>query len=228
MERAAPFKEDPMIFCTDVDLLHWEPSLFRDAVFASQQLLSGTGNLSGTAFTLASGSLVAAHVAADQVIVLSGSLAGSYPIVSVDSATQLTLSVLYDGLFPETGAKTPSPAGTATGLSFAVNTFWPQRRVVSDLLLRAAGVDPDSTVTQPAQIANSEALRRPCVLGTLQMIYNALAAAAATPTNYMVRADLYERLYRRALGQVRVELDLDGDGVGDTVRRLNTMELTRA
>jgi hypothetical protein len=217
-----------MTFCTDVDLLHWEPSLFRDAVFASQQLLSGTGDLNGTTFTLASGSLVTAHVAANQVIVLSGSLSGSYPIVSVNSATQLTLSVLYDGLFPDTGSATPSPAGTAAALPFAVRTFWPQRKVVSDLMMRAAGIDVGSVITPDAQIVNTEAMRRPCVLGTLQMIYNALAAAAATPTNFQVRADLYERLYRRALGQVRAEVDMNGDGAVDVLRRLNVLELTRA
>jgi len=27
-----------MTFCKDVDLLHWEPNLFRDAAFASQAL----------------------------------------------------------------------------------------------------------------------------------------------------------------------------------------------
>jgi len=217
-----------MTFCTDVDLLHWEPNLFRDAIFASQQLLSGTGDLNGTAFTITTGSFTDAHVAANQVIVLDGAVAGSYPIVGVDSATQLTLSVLYDGLFPDSGSGTASPAGTAAGLSFGIRTFWPQRRVVTDLLLRAAGIDPQSAILPASAIINTEAMRRPCVLGTLQMIYNALAAAAASPTNFQVRADLYERLYRRALGQVRVEVDTNGDGVADVVRRLSVLELIRA
>ena len=87
-----------MTFSTDIDLLHWEPNILRDAAFASQTLISGTGDLSGTTFTLAAGSLATAHVTADQVIVLTGDISGCYPIVSVDSATQLTLSTLYDGL----------------------------------------------------------------------------------------------------------------------------------
>ena len=62
-----------------------------------------TGNLAGDVFTIASGSFTAAHVAADQVIVLIGGTSGCYPIVTVDSATQLTVSVLYDGLFPTSG-----------------------------------------------------------------------------------------------------------------------------
>ena len=137
-----------MIYCTDVDLLHWEPNIFRDAAFASQLQLSGNGDLSGTTFTLDTGSLTDAHVTAHQVIVLSGTVAGSYPIVSVDGAAQLTLSVMYDGLYPETGAGVAGPVGTAIDLGYVIRTFWPQRRVVSDLLTRAAGIGPEWASSQ--------------------------------------------------------------------------------
>ena len=36
-----------MTFCTDTDLLPWEPNLLREASFASQTLLTGTGDLAG-------------------------------------------------------------------------------------------------------------------------------------------------------------------------------------
>src|SRR5688500_6642122 len=107
-----------MTFCTDIDLLHWEPNILVDAAFASQTLITGTGNLAGTTFTIASGSFTTAHVTADQAMVLSGSVAGAFPIVSVDSATQLTLSVLYDGIFPTTGNPIASPIATVTGLTY--------------------------------------------------------------------------------------------------------------
>ena len=216
-----------MIYCTDVDLLHWEPNLFRDAVFASQLQLAGTGDLSGTTFTLDTGSLVAAHVAVNQVIVLTGTIAGSYPIVSIDGATQLTLSVMYDGLYPASGPGVASPVGTAIDLGYAIRTFWPQRKVVSDLLTRAAGIGPETDAPAGAQVVNAETLRRPCVLGTLQMIYRALAAAAAEPATFSARAELYERLYRRALAQTRVQVDLDGDGREDATRMLSVLELKR-
>ncbi len=216
------------MFCVDTDLLHWEPGIFRDAIFASQQLIAGTGDLAGTEFTISGGSLIDSHVEANQLIVLSGSIAGSYPIVSVNSAVQLTLSVLYDGLLPETGEAVASPVGTAAGLGFVVRTFWPQRLVVSDMLLRAACLDLDDRAAAIAKIVNPQVLRRPCTLGALQMIYSALAAAAAEPASYSIRADLYERLYRRALEQVRLELDLNGDGRPDVVRRLNVIEMVRA
>lgn len=215
-------------FSTDLDLLHWEPNIFRDAAFASQQLLSGSGELVGTSFTISAGSLADAHVAANHVIVLSGDVAGSYPIIRVNSATQLTLSVLYDGLFPEDGESAASPVGSAAGLTFAIRTFWPQRSVVTDLLLRSAGLDVASRADAIGKIINAHVLRRPCTLGALQMIYSALAAASAEPANLSLRADLYERLYRRSLAHVRLELDLDGDGKADAVRRLNVVEMVRA
>jgi hypothetical protein len=217
-----------MTFCTDIDLLHWEPNVLRDAAFASQTLISGAGTLAGTTFTLDAGSFTAAHVTPDQAIVLAGTLSGCYPIVSVDSATHLTLSTLYDGLLPADGgggAPVASPVGSEGGMTFAVRTFWPQRRVVSELLLQAAGLDP--TGDAALRVVNPWALRRPCTLGTLHMIYSALAAAADEPAPFDVRAQLYERLYRRALRGARGDLDLNGDGAADTARPLNVLELQR-
>jgi len=215
-----------MTFATDIDLLHWEPNIFRDAAFASQTLIGGTGDLAGTAFTIASGSFTAAHVTDDQVIVLTGATSGSYPIVAVDSATQLTISALYDGLFPTSGNPVPSPPGTASDLEFAIRTFWPQRRIVSEMILIAAGLDPADAAAGD-KILNPSVLKRACALGTLHLIYSALAAVAEEPANLLVRVELYGRLYRRALGAARVELDLDGDGNLDVTRTLNVLELQR-
>jgi hypothetical protein len=215
-----------MTFCTDIDLLHWEPAICRDAAFASQTLIGGTGNLTGTTFAIASGSFTGAHVAADQVLVLSGALNGSFPIFSVDGATQLTVSALYDGLFPAEGSPTPTPPGTATGLAYTIRTFWPQRRIISEMILTAAGLDPADAAAGD-KILNPAVLVRPCALGTLHLIYSALAAVAEDPKNLLERVTLYERLYRGALRGARVELDLDGDGRADAIRTLGVLELVR-
>ena len=76
--------------------------------------------------------------------------------------------------------------------------------------------------------ANPAALRRVCALGTLQMIYSALAAASTSPANLMNRAELYEQMYKRALRNASVGVDLDGDGAPDVVRPLNLLEMQRA
>jgi hypothetical protein len=215
-----------MTFCTDIDLLHWEPNICRDAAFASQTLLSGAGDLVGTTFTVSGISFTTAHIAADQIIVLSGGTEGSYPILSVNSATQLTISALYDGLFPISGNPTATSPGSAAGLAFVIRTFWPQRRIVSELILAAAGLDPGDP-TSADKIIKPASLKRACALGTLHLIYSALTAVATEPSNLIGRTNFYERLYRRALGASRVELDLDGDGEADTVRALNVLQLQR-
>jgi hypothetical protein len=221
-----------MTFCNDVDLLHWEPNLFVDAAAAAQKKLSGTGNLVGTTFTISAGSLASSHVAEEDVIVLSGATAGTFPIVSVESTTVLTLSVLYDGLYPEDGSD-PQPiavGANANGLDYAVRTFWAQRKVVSDLLRHAAGLGLTSDdEAADAEILNPDVLRRACALGTLQMIYNALAATipADTVTPYNARAQTYAKLYRQAIGAAKVEVDLDGDGKADEVRALNVVRFIR-
>lgn len=212
-----------MLYCTDVDLLHYEPNLFKDAAFASQTLLTGVGNLAGTSFTITAGSLLTSRVSKDGVICLLGTIVGSYPIVKVDSATQLTLSVLYDGLRPASGDPVAVPVATAVNQPFAVRTFWAQRRVVSDMIAAVAGLDGDS----PPLLMNAPALVRPCALGTLQMVYNALAAIVEEPAEPLHRAERYGLWFRQAMAAARIELDTNGDGRGDTTRHLGLCQLVR-
>jgi hypothetical protein len=220
-----------MLFCNDADLLYWEPEVLREAAIASQTLDAGTGNLSGTQFSLVTGTIFTTRgIEPGQVIVLSGAVAGCFPIVSVTDPFNLQLGVLNDELFPDPPTTTPpliSP-GTATGLDFVIRTFWAQRRVVSDLLSQAVGIIPVGTAqAQAAQILNPQALRRAATLGTLQMIYNAMAAAASEPAPFSVRADLYERLFRRAMRQAQVDVDLDGDGRPDSRRSPGLVRMSR-
>src|SRR5690606_24802785 len=134
--------EPPMSpFSTDADLLLWEPNLLSEAAFISQSLISGTADLAATTLTIAAGNLLTSHAQADQVVVPGGALRRRHPIVSVASATTLTLSIVYEGVWHDAQTKTPSRVGSAVGLSFAIRTFYPQRRLVADLLRRSVGLD---------------------------------------------------------------------------------------
>jgi hypothetical protein len=215
-----------MNFCTDIDLLQWEPRIFADAAIASQTLLSGTGDLAGAAFTIASGSFVDAKVAAFGVIALSGAVAGCYPILGVDNATTLPLSTLYEPWSDETPAAAGA-IGTATGLAYVIRTFSPQSGIVSEMLRQAVGLVPGTNDSSTTTILNPTALRRACVMGTLWMVYGAMAAMAAEPAVYGGRADQYEHLYRRALRNIKVDLDYNGDGVAEERRSLNVLTMTR-
>jgi hypothetical protein len=218
-----------MLFCKDLDLLYWEPGVLKDATFASQVLTGGTGDLSGNLFTLTTGpTFTGQNVEAGQVMVLSGSIAGCYPIAQVLSTIQVRITPLYAELFPDEGSPpAPLTVGTATGLTYAVRSFWAQRKVVSDLLSQALGIVPGTEDEEAVTILNPEALKTACVLGTLQMIYSGIAAAAADPAKFATRADLYERLYRRALRQAKVDLDTDGDGRANVRRTLGVVNLAR-
>ena len=218
-----------MLFCKDVDLLYWEPGVLKDATFASQVIAGGMGDLAGNLFTLSTGpAFTSQRVEAGQAMVLSGTIAGCYPIAEVISTIQLRITPLYAELFPESGSPpAPLTVGTATGLTYAVRSFWAQRKVVSDLLSQAVGVVPGTEDEEAITILNPEALKTACVLGTLQMIYGGIAAAAAEPAKFSTRADLYERLYRRALRQAKVDLDTDGDGRANVRRALGVVALAR-
>ena len=123
-----------MTFCDDKDLLHWEPNLFIEAATVSQTLLSGSGNLEGTTFSITSDgpTLNDAHVAPNHVVIFSGGPNGSFPVTEIVNPTKLGLSVLYDDI--SAAGFAPSPAGFGEGVAFAVRTFWPQRNAASEAI----------------------------------------------------------------------------------------------
>jgi hypothetical protein len=231
-----------MLLCNDVDLLRWEPNVFRDASAAAQVLLGGTGALSGTTFTASSGSFIDARVAPGNALSVSGGVVATLAIIDVTSATVLGVSVMHGDLYSTGGSANTVPPKAGSGLTFSVATFSPQIKEISDGLFQAAGIMPGTDDETKVTILNSEALRRPCVLGTLMLVYRALATAApvdtkfsnttggADPANQKTwndRADLYMRLYLRATRAVRVEVDLDGDGVVDEKREMDVVRWVR-
>jgi hypothetical protein len=188
--------------------------------------LSGTGTLAGTLFTIDSGSLEAAQIAPNHVIALAAPVDGCFPVLKIESDTSLTLSVMYDQLDPTFAEGSPEAVspGEGTGLNFHIRTFWPQRMATSREILMAAGV----AEADIGQITNPQALVRPCVLGTLFMIFTALASGAEDAAALLNRAQLYERLYQRAVRNTVIEIDSDGDGLVDERRSLAVVQLRRA
>lgn len=209
-----------MTYCTDTDLLRWDPTLLADAAFASQTRLTGTGTLAGTTFTLAAGSFTDAGVVPGEVLVLGGpSVAGCYPIVAVASDTTLVVSSLHEQL--DDGVA--RPVGAADAAAFTVRTLWPQRDLVCRAIDDALELRPGQVVTNPS------ALRRAAALGTLHLVYTALSAINPEQSlDRRIRAELFERLYRKALRGAVVEIDTDGDGEPDVARSLAVIRLQHA
>ena len=129
-------------FSNDVDLLLWEPMLFRDYAYPSQTLCQGVdGVTSGTSFTSAGASFLSSAVKAGHVIYLYNSVIDScYEVVEVLSDTELTVSVLRH---KETDDPIPPPGGS--NLQYRISTFDPQAEEIGNDLLQYFGIYPDGS-----------------------------------------------------------------------------------
>jgi hypothetical protein len=97
-----------------------------------------------------------------------GSLEGAYEIVSVDSATQLTVSVLRSD-----AADTPVAPPSADDVTYRVSTFGPQTGEAAFQLTESFGIqpgDPTSTITV-GNIVDIEGLRRASAFLVISSVY---------------------------------------------------------
>jgi hypothetical protein len=214
------------MFATDRDLLALEPNLFRDVGWTGQQLVKGIGSISGTTLTLASEDVnfEGAGVEAGHVVQVDGV---AYEVLARTGATTVTISRLRDD--PGGPAITPSPVTTKTVI---VSTFRPQLAIVHRLILRMLGIEPDMPEPgQPteASITNAAALRHLECLGALSGIYFASAPPDATWSDHQFnRVQVYRERYAAERQRAVARIDLDGDGLPDATRRLNTIQFIRA
>ncbi|MHC4310058.1 MAG: hypothetical protein ACYSSN_08955, partial [Planctomycetota bacterium] len=128
-------------FSKDVDILKYESILFGELHLPGQILAAGTGGvLNGTTFIASGADFVSAQVSAGGVVYLQtvdGLLDGAYEIVSVDSATQLIISVVRSDS-DDTAVAPPC----ATGISYRVSTVGQQASEVGFWLMEYYGIRP--------------------------------------------------------------------------------------
>lgn len=204
-------------FSNDVDILRFEPALFGDLHLPGQVLISGTaGAVAGTTFTDSGVNFNNTNVAAGYVIYLQtsdGTVDGAYEIVSVDSATQLTVSVLRTD--SEDEAIAPPAASSVT---YHVCTYQPQSNEVLFQLSQYFGLAPglaDSDYDVD-DILDIVVLRQASVYGTLSVIYAMLAGAANNnEENFWKKSMHYQKQFEKARERCRVNIDLGSDGVSD-------------
>ncbi len=212
--------------CTDRDLLGIEPGVFLDEGPASQRLIAGDdGAISGTTFTSASADFAAVEIVPGMVLTTYTTIpseGGAWEIVAVDSATTLTISLLRN-----------DPAGTAlappTGsdLKFHVLSFAPQiRQKYQDLAERLRMVT-ESAGIDSADFVDSSQLRSVIAHGALAAIFTARAENATARDANWIKAEYYTNQFRRLQVQLRMAVDLDGDGVPEQTRTLGNVRLRR-
>jgi len=211
-------------FSNDIDLLKWEPVLFRDLAPPSQILCEGNdGVLSGTTFTSTGAAFTGQGVTAGQVIYLSDvgqSLDGCYEVVSVNSATQLTVSVLRS---PDNDITIAPPAGS--GLSYRICTYDPQAEEVAYSLLQyfnLSAVDENNVLENT--VLNERSLRQASVYAILSAVFAGNACGKKDVNGYWEKSLRYQKLFHRVRSRVKLDIDTNGDelpenyGCGGVIR----------
>ncbi|MHC4573046.1 MAG: hypothetical protein ACYS76_02750 [Planctomycetota bacterium] len=214
-------------FSNDADILKYEPALFGDLHPAGQVLAAGSGgNLSGTTFTASGADFVGAQVSAGGVIYLQsagGALDGAYEIVSVDSATQLTVSVIRSD---SSGDAVAPPA--ASDISYRISTFGPQAGEVGFQLTEYFGLGPGDAASDldADDILDVSVLKRASVFAVISSVYATLASRAEDE-NFWKKSLHYQRLFEKARERCRLSIDIGSDGVADVTKLGASVRLVR-
>jgi len=216
-----------LTFSTDSDILKYEPALFGELHLPGQVLAPGTGGqLSGTTFTASAADFESAQVAAGGVIYLQsadGLLDGAYEIASVDSATQLTVSVVRADRDDE-----PVAPPEATDVTYRISTFAPQAGEVAFALTEHFGIKPGNPGSDidAQDILDPDVLKRASVFAVISSVY-AMLASKASDENFWKKSAHYQRLFEKARQRCRVSIDLDSDGLTDITITGASARLTR-
>jgi hypothetical protein len=214
-------------FSNDADILKYEPILFGELHLTGQVLATGTGGvLNGTTFTASGADFVSAQVAAGCVIYLQttdGLLDGAYEIVSVDSATQLTISVIRSGS-DDTAVAPPS----ASEISHRVSTFEQQASEVGFQLTEYYGIKPGNpeSIYSADDVLDTTVLKRTSVFGVISIVY-AMLASKAKDDNFWKKSLHYQRLFEKARERCRLSIDIGSDGVADLTRDGASVRMVR-
>lgn len=213
------------MFATDRDILGLEPFAFRDLTWAGQVVCSGTATIIGTLVEVTgdSNDLETGGIEAGHVLTVNGV---SYELIERSGAQEATVSLLRAGL----GDPPIAPPGCESQPAY-VMTFRPQIAAAHAWVMRLAGIDPDAPaatgVPTAAAITNPRAIAQAEALGALYLIYSAAGATGAGDSPLNQRAAMYRERFNALRARLKVELDLDGDGVTDATRSLAGAPMVR-
>ncbi len=214
-------------FSNDADILKYEPILFTQLYLPGQVLTAGTdGTLTGAIFTASGADFVSAQVSAGKVIYLKsadGLLDGAYEIVSVDSATQLGVSVIRTYSDDESIAP---PA--ATDVSYRISTFGPQTAEAGLRLTEYFGIAPGNPASDYSaeDILDTDVLRASSVFAVISGVY-AMLASKGEDENFWKKSLYYQKLFEKARERCRLSIDVGSDGVADVTKAGASVRLVR-
>ncbi|MCD4823590.1 MAG: hypothetical protein K8S55_03215 [Phycisphaerae bacterium] len=213
-------------FCLDRDILAVEPIAYLGGGGSGQQIAAGSdGALSGTTFTSAGSDFTSAGLAAGMVLCVTQTIPAegtALEIISVDSATALTVSVLR----ADTDADAIAPLA-GTSLNFYVRTFAAQIANVSGGLAEKLRRISEAAGIVAADFADSVQLKHTAVAGVLAKLYLARADNARPHDANWIKAEYYRDEFKRMQNQLRLAVDIDGDGEAERTRTLGNVSLKR-
>ncbi len=207
--------------------MKYEPVLFGELHLPWQVLAAGTvGALSGTIFTASDADFVSAQVSAGGVIYMQsadGSLDGAYEIVSVDSATQLSVSSIRADSDGE-----PIAPPSATDISYRISTFAPQAGEAGFRLTEYFGIQPGNPASDYSaeDILNVDVLRAASAFAVISSVY-AMLASKADDENFWKKSQYYQELFEKARQRCRLSIDAGSDGVADITKIGASVRLIR-
>ncbi|MCD4700151.1 MAG: hypothetical protein K8R91_06235 [Phycisphaerae bacterium] len=212
--------------CKDRDLLMIEPDVFAGGGFDSQQMAAGVdGAFSETTFTSILADFTASNIQDGMVLCVYSTVPAEgrfYEIISVDSSTSLTVSVLRAD---RDAASVAPPVGT--NLKYYINTFTPQiadaEATLHEKLRRLGEADGISSV----EFVDSSQLRKAIALASLASVFTARASNATGADANWVKAEFYRRQHVTVVGALLLAKDIDGDGFTGQTRTLSNVSLRR-
>lgn len=214
-------------FSSDVDILKYEPVLFGQLHLPWQVLARGTSaSLSGTTLTDDTVDFVAAGIEAGHVVYLQSAdavLDGAYEVVSIDSSTQLTVSVLRAD--NDANPVAPPPAGD---VSYRISTFGPQASEAAFQLTEYFGIQPGAPAssTTADDIVDTEALCRVSVFAVISAAY-AMWAGQKVCQEFWTKSLHYRQRFEKARQRCHISIDLGADGIADVTRVGGAINLLR-
>jgi hypothetical protein len=146
-----------------------------------------------------------------------------YEIVSVVSATELTVSVLRVKTDDD-----PIAPPDASSVSYRVSTFAPMAEEVGTELMEYFGVAVGDSEEEIGvdDILDKEVLRRASTFLVVSRIYAALTSGVADE-HLWKKNSYYQKLFERARERCQIDIDSDGDGERDIALGRGSSRLVR-
>ena len=212
-------------FSDDVDILKYEPVLFGELAMSGQVLCSGTGGeLSGVTLSDSEADFTGAGIEAGMVIFISGEgKSGVFEIVSVDSGTALTVSVLRMDSQSQAAMDMQG-----SDMKYRICSYRVQAEQVGYELTEYFGIQPGRSDSDYGvdDILDAEVLRAVSVYGVISMLYASLGCGDEQ-SNLWGKSEYYRKLYEKARSRIRLCIDAGDDGVSDTARIGGCVRLVR-